>query len=360
MTSRKCRGTSNVPVNSNNSRTDSSVIVADSSSNYSETNNHSNTKTVGSEASDQGDNPETGFSLTPSDQEVAKYSTGIDWLTASFEFPSYELFQGFLNGIYGDFPYIFLEQSVRLSADKTYPYSIRSGLSIQAAYEVGEANGEKIPDGEAKTQVRGAFEKDKNGTYRGFVQLRGKYWEKLTIGEMMEVLNHCEYYQCSYSRLDLRLDDWNYNIFPYQEMMEAWQRGDIAGFKKAGYNQEGTPDNLNWRYSFGGRKSEAYTRGYNHDWGEDETLSQRESHRYEVEFKGKKAKEVIRLLCGFKPESGNYPSTNLYEGFSKIEAGDTVTTMEGDQCKVIEWNYHNECFVVEYASGKQDSFYPCQ
>jgi uncharacterized protein YeaO (DUF488 family) len=318
------------------------------------------TQSIGQPPTFRGEVEETGGSLTPSDQEKVSTAIGIDWLTTTFNFPNRERFDQFLKGIYQGEPYCHLELPCKLSADKFYPYSLRSQMSADGGYSIQkEESGEK---NKHRDQVRGGYEVNECGNYVGFIQLKGKYWERLTPSEQLEIISHCENYRCDYSRIDVRMDDWSHELLPLQEMREAWKRGDIAGFKKSGYNEEGTPDDLKWRYSFGGRKSESYIRGYNHDWGEDEKFENRESHRLEVEFKGKKAKEVVRQLASLKSKVGSKPNEGIWKGMIQIEVGDRVFCKpENDGWgRVLKWDEFNECFQVELDSGKEESYYPSQ
>lgn len=309
---------------------------------------------------------ETGDSLTPSDQETLEIASGIDWLTVTFDFPNQELFDQFLKGIYKDEPYCHLELPCKLSADKYYPYSLRSQLSADGGYSVqkDDEGGDKKKH---RDQVRGGYEIDSwHGNYVGFIQLKGKYWERMLPDEQIQIISHCEYYQCSYSRIDLRLDDWSYTLIPFEQMYfdcyknpkKEGKSPDIAGFKKAGYREEDDK----WCFTFGGRKSESFWRGYNHDWGEEEKFAKRESYRLERELKGKKAKEAVKMIANLKPKTGEKPNQGLWEGMIQIDVGDRVYAKPEDDGwgEVKRWDESNECFEVELETGKVEVYYPNQ
>jgi len=229
----------------------------------------------GIDGSQQGDeNLKTGSCLTPSDQEEVSISSAIDYLTVSFDCPNDKVFKQFLDTIYGDHPYALTELPVRLSAEHYYPMSIRS-----------------------PSPIRGGFE-EKEGNFRGFLQISGKFWERLLLKDQIRVIWNCQHYRCRCSRLDSRLDDWSFNLIPKDEMREAAIRGDKSGFKKFGYAEEiDDGGDKRYRYTFGGRKSESYIRIYNHLWdAEDENGDRVESDRFECEFKGSKAQQVYEMI----------------------------------------------------------------
>jgi hypothetical protein len=143
------------------------------------------------------------------------------------------------------------------------------------------------------------------------------------------------------------MDDWSRQLIPYQQMIEAARRGDVAGYKKyevvgGGNVGEGGEIKL---IGLGGRKSETYIRIYNHDWGEQ--LGQ--SLRMECEFKGKKAQVVFNLLTSVELDNKRDPNQEITEWIVSLVTGqhDYIDKSKGgtrspkginkQDCKRLPW-----------------------
>jgi hypothetical protein len=160
-------------------------------------------------------------------------------------------------------------------------------------------------------------------------------------------------------------------------MYEAYDRGDKAGFKFAGYKIQDDKEGRKFNLNLGSRESPTYTRFYNHIWKTTNHISNEnliqikelnsrdndnlESYRYEVEFHKKKAEKVVSELLKLFEGSGQKPNVGIWKGRSQIEEGDRVwVELEQDYGTVIKWDDNNECFEVELSNGAIEVYYPNQ
>lgn len=227
---------------------------------------------------------QTGITLSPSDQVADSISAGIDWISVSTRLPNREKFERFIADIFGELPIIVIDRAFKIADGVYKDKTIKS--------QVG---------------VRGGVTIDDQG-YHCYLQVPGSWWECKSPLQFIRVVWQLQAYRCSCSRLDLRLDDWSHELIPAGKMVVAAAQGDCAGFKKWGNNFGGNvgEGQKNLVTNFGGRKSEAYTRIYYHDWGQE--LGQ--SLRMETEFKGNKAQEVFNLLANWERSSSDRETAN--------------------------------------------------
>lgn len=240
---------------------------------------------TGNNVRQSNQNPvKTGLPLSPSNQVAGSISTGIDWISVSTKLPNREKFERFIKDVFGELPIVVIDRAFKIADGVYKDKTIKS--------QVG---------------VRGGLTVDDRG-YHCYLQIPGSWWEPKTPLQCIRVIWQLQAYRCTCSRLDVRLDDWSHELIPAGKMVAAAAQGDCAGFKKWGNNYGGVVGEGQQCLvtSFGGRKSEAYTRIYYHDWGEQ--LGQ--SLRFETEFKGAKAQQVFELLGGWERSDSDKDNTN--------------------------------------------------
>lgn len=131
------------------------------------------------------------------------------------------------------------------------------------------------------------------------LDLPGQFWASLNSPQQFSKLREARFFgfhDCS--RIDLRIDDFSFEVIPYQEMAKAGRQGNVFGtntykpFRK--YKSGELVDYGNYH---GSRNSSKLLRCYVHTFGDDLYHSM----RMELEIKRKQAQMVYLILSEFDP-----------------------------------------------------------
>lgn len=129
------------------------------------------------------------------------------------------------------------------------------------------------------------------------LDLSGQFWGSLTGKEQFAKLRLCRFfgfYSCS--RIDLKFDDYSFEVIPYSEMAKAGKTGNVFGthtYKP--FREYVSGELVSYGDYYGSRNSTNFLRCYVHTFGEQEYHSM----RLELEIKRKAAQSVYHLLSEF-------------------------------------------------------------
>ena len=137
--------------------------------------------------------------------------------------------------------------------------------------------------------IRGGFNIEEEGTVRYMVDLSGEYFEGMSVVDSWRLLKGLtERFRARGTRIDIAIDDPEYQAIPVKKMVSACQEGYNFGFKKIGYHSSGfCGERQSETFTFGSRESGKFVRVYDHD---EECL------RFEVEFKRGYANPIFQEL----------------------------------------------------------------
>ena len=121
------------------------------------------------------------------------------------------------------------------------------------------------------------------------IDFSGQYFADQTVVDQWRLLVGLKYaYAVNCLRIDLAVDDYTYSHIPLSNMMQSCEKGENFGFQKRAFSGS-------WKCGkrkkitqyFGSRESNKFVRVYDHEG---------ECHRFEAEYKGKKAQRIFDLL----------------------------------------------------------------
>lgn len=133
------------------------------------------------------------------------------------------------------------------------------------------------------------------------LRLPGAFFSSLTLSQQFEKVRLCYlsgFRKCS--RIDLKLDDYSFQINPYKQMSEAANSNNIFGAKHYHPHADVVSGELvGYGDYYGSRNSAYFLRNYVHTFGEDEYHSM----RMELEIKRKKAQLAYDVLVKLDPSN---------------------------------------------------------
>lgn len=225
--------------------------------------------------------PETGISNTPSNQGSSfkglQVDIRVDTFRARFKFPNGERFKEYVEATKGDRPLSRVGRALKVS----------DGVYFDDHY--------KTPD----SHCTYAFSRTEDGDWDVMAYFTGGYFADKPLKDSVRFLWLTRAFKpIKVSRIDLAIDDYTFDLFPKDAIEEAVARGDVAGVQKTQKVSSGKVGERQVETLYlGGRKSEAMTRLYNHQF-KDGT----ESHRWETEFKGRKAQAVYDRIVEWEQD----------------------------------------------------------
>lgn len=237
----------------------------------------------------------------------SKLTMHLDWLNIKSEMHISEL-EDYL--AFFDHKYIGYEFDLPWSQGKGCPYypnSIESPLGIRGGFSVDEDTG----IAEVVLTIHGQYFEGKNVINQWRI-LRGLYHK----------------YKAVCTRIDLSIDDPNYDTIPVNEMVEAYNKGDHFYFKKredrTTYKAPGVVEETKY---FGSRQSGKFIRIYDHDG---------ECLRYEGEFKKHYSRAFFELLATIEREFVQYNLKDKEEYAKCMDAIDEWLSRLGKSKVIID------------------------
>jgi DNA relaxase NicK len=135
------------------------------------------------------------------------------------------------------------------------------------------------------------------------IDLSGQYLEECQIVDCWRLIRGLYHaFNCYCCRIDIRIDDSSFQVIPTIDMFEACQNGNQFFLR---CHESITDEDGNETIAFGSRKSEHYTRVYNH---------KNKHQRHETEFKGNLARRIFETIANLERDWFN----NLSAKGSKI------------------------------------------
>lgn len=126
------------------------------------------------------------------------------------------------------------------------------------------------------------------------LDLSGLFWSQFNSEQQLSKLRLCRFFKMDYcSRIDLKIDDYTFEIIPYKKMVEQGIKGNMFGtnsYKPFRKYQSGSL--VQYGDYYGSRNSSYFLRCYVHTFGDNEYHSM----RLELEVKRKKAQLVYDIL----------------------------------------------------------------
>jgi len=213
----------------------------------------------------------------------SQLSIGIDYFRAVMWFPSKEALQQGIGQLAINNPYLLKDDTPWGAGPGAtrYPNSVHTAVGIRGGYGEREAN-----DGSTYWEL--------------MLDYSGEYCQRLTIVDYTQLCMMIKHdYQGRCTRLDIKIDDWQENVIPVDEMVQAFHDGNNALFRK-----HKTISDERWEkgqivadvtHYFGSRNSGKMVRIYRHwhDHIKDYSL------RYEAEFKRGRCNEIFDMLADF-------------------------------------------------------------
>lgn len=215
--------------------------------------------------------------------DKSSLSIGIDYFRFIVPFLSMEALQDGVEQLVHGNPYLLIENRPWAAGKGAlrYPHTLETKIGINGGYGERESS-------------------DGSVYYELMIEYSGQYLERYRVADYSHLCNQVKNtYGGRCTRLDIKVDDWNEDIIPLDEMVEAYDRGDIGLFRN--YQlissqtwKKGEKVTENTHY-FGSRNSGKMVRVYRH-WHKD---SSEHSLRYEAEFKRGRCNEIFDMLADF-------------------------------------------------------------
>jgi hypothetical protein len=182
---------------------------------------------------------------------------------------------------------------------------------------------------ETKLPLSGGFSISESGDIELLIRFPGQWFQALTLGQQQLMCNYLLQYNCVPSRIDIAIDDYSFNIIPYNQCRQSVLDGNFKGFRKSNERADLTPKNPDRPEStlyLGSRKSPEMTRIYNHKG---------KCLRFEKELKSNKAAHVFYSIALFQ---GSINALSKFLGQHAIGSVDFVNRTRPDGEKETNLN----------------------